>query len=1003
MSGILLVLVLQKKCWQKMMFEHSEAARVFGLAPGVDFPTALIAGLRQRLQDQPPEAIAKVELIVNTQRMRRRLRQLFDEGPAGLLPRIRLLTELDPLLPGNTLPPATSALRRRLELTKLVSRLIDIDRSLAPRSSLYDLSDSLANLIDEMQGEGVSVGDIANLDISDLSGHWARAQQFLALAHAYLDQTSPEPDAEARQRRLVLAVVRNWQDAPPLHPVILAGSTGSRGTTSLLMQAVSRLPQGAVVLPGFDFEMPTAVWQELDQELLSEDHPQYRFRHLMQALGLPRSAITPWSDVAAPAADRNALVSLSLRPAPVTHTWLSEGPALGDMLPATQDLTLVEAPSPRIEALTIAMRLRIAVEKGKTAALITPDRMLTRQVTSALDRWHILPDDSAGTPLQLTPPGRFLRHVADLMRQKLDAEALLTLLKHPLTHSCENRNVHQLHTQLLEIQIRRDGLPYPNPDGLIKIADQITKHMANPQQFLDWIRWVCDTFCMQQRTSEQPLSAWVREHLELSERISDGPSRGTKSQLWQKKAGHKALEVMENLSTEAEHGGTMAASDFGDLIGALLAGQEVRDRDGPHPNIMIWGTLEARVQGADLVILGGLNDGIWPEAPPPDPWLNRQMRHDAGLLLPERRIGLSAHDYQQAIAAPQVWLTRSIRSDEAETVPSRWLNRLDNLLNGLPEQDGPKAWEDMRNRGGTWIAQASALEAIEREPAAVRPSPRPPLLARPKALSVTEIKRLIRDPYAIYAKHTLRLRPMNPLVQSPDAPVRGVILHEIMERFVKIASADTKSLTKATLLDVARTVLEQRAPWPAARAMWLARIERIADWFIAQEEMRQSFSSPVAFEKAAKGTHVFPDLGFTLTGYADRIDRSDDGDALIYDYKTGTPPSKKEQALFDKQLLIEAAMVEEGGFSEVGPAHVAHAAFIGLGGKPVEVPAPLTEEPPETVMAGLHTLIAHYLSHEQGFTSRRLVKTEDASGDYDQLARFGEWNGTSRATPEDVT
>lgn len=985
------------------MFEPTDKPRVFGLAPGVDFPAGLIQGIRERLKGQPPESIARVELIVNSQRMRHRLRQLFDAGPPGFMPRVSLVTNLDHLLQNQTIARAISPLRKRLELTRLVSKLLDSDPELAPRSALYDLADSLASLMDEMQGEGVSASSIAELDVSDQSGHWARAQQFFTLAQGYLDQTDSTPDAEARQRMVVTTLVKSWQDAPPQHPVILAGSTGSRGTTSLLMQAVSQLPMGAVVLPGFDFEMPTAVWQELDQEVIAEDHPQYRFRALMRALDLPSSAIRNWCGTSAPGNPRNALVSLSLRPAPVTHAWLSEGPALGDLLAPTESLTLVEAPTPRIEAQAIAARLRIAVEEGKTAALITPDRMLTRQVTSALDRWNILPDDSAGTPLQLSPPGRFLRHVADLFVRPLDAEALLTLLKHPLTHSAADRNTHQLHTQRFEMRVRRDGLPYPDPEGLSRIARRIADHLNAPDDFLDWANWVSETFCHRETADDQQLDTWTRAHLALSERIAAGRSTDGASQLWKKTAGRAAREMMEALSTEASHGGALSARDYADLIAALLSEQEVRDQDGPHPNVMIWGTLEARVQGADLVILGGLNDGSWPESPPPDPWLNRQMRLRAGLLLPERRIGLSAHDYQQAIAAPEVWLSRSIRSDEAETVPSRWLNRLENLLCGLPDQNGPQAWAQMQARGNAWLEQVSALEAIERVPPAIRPSPRPPIAARPRALSVTEIKRLIRDPYAIYAKHTLRLRPINPLVQSPDAPVRGIVLHEIMEKFVKRVCEDEACLTKQVLMETARAVLQVAAPWPAARAMWLARIERVADWFIAQEKVRQSYSSPVSFEKAAKGTHVFEDLGFTLTGYADRIDKTDEGDALIYDYKTGTPPSKKEQALFDKQLLIEAAMVEEGGFAEVGVAHVAHAAFIGLGGKPVEVPAPLAEEPPEMVMAGLRELIAHYFDLGQGFTARRLVKTEDAAGDYDQLARFGEWDGTCDPTPEDLT
>jgi ATP-dependent helicase/nuclease subunit B len=993
------------------MFEPGETPRLFGVAPGVDFPAALLAGLKDRLGGQPPHAMAQVDLIVNTRRMGRRLRDLFDQGPPGFLPRIRLLTELDGIVPGLTLPRPTPPLRRRLELIQLISGLLETDHNIAPRSSLYALSDSLAGLIDEMQGEGVSVEDIKSLDVTDESGHWQRAQQFLAIAHGYLEQMSGRPDSEARQRQLVLRIAAHWQENPPQNPVIVAGSTGSRGTTSLLMQAVARLPQGALILPGFDFDMPTDMWGMLSHKQPPEDHPQYRFVDLMKALDVPRSRITAWSDLSPPSAARNALVSLSLRPAPVTDTWLSEGRKLTALDQATQSLTLIEAPTPRLEALAIALRLRKAVQEGKTAALITPDRMLTRQVTSALDRWNILPDDSAGTPLQLSPPGRFLRHVAALFQRKMDAEALLTLLKHPLTHSGAGRNMHQLNVQRFELQIRKDGLPYPDSDGITRIGTAAAAGIEDKAGFLVWTAWVAETFGDHTVKTPRPLTDWVTSHLDLAERIAAGPAQDTaqdairdaRHELWRKKAGRKAREVMENLHEHAEHGGEMSASDYGDLLGALLSTEEVRDVEGPHPHVMIWGTLEARVQGAELVILGGLNDGTWPEAPPPDPWLNRQMRLKAGLLLPERRIGLSAHDYQQAIAAPEVWLTRAIRSDEAETVPSRWLNRLENLMNGLPDKSGAAGWQAMRDRGRYWIGQTEALEAFEQRPRAPRPSPRPPVSARPRAMSVTEIKRLIRDPYAIYAKHSLKLRALNPLVQSPDAPVRGIIVHEIMERFIKSVTAEPALLTKSHLLETARTVLEAEAPWPAARVMWLTKIERIADWFIENELQRQSYSTPAAFEKAAKGSHEFPDLGFTLMGFADRIDRTEDGDILIYDYKTGTPPSVAEQKAFDKQLLLEAAMVEEGGFKEIGPAPVAQAAYIGLGSKPVERPAPLEDEPPHEVLAKLHALITSYLTDEQGFTARRMVKTTDFAGDYDQLARFGEWDATTEPTPEDLT
>ena len=122
-----------------------------------------------------------------------------------------------------------------------------------------------------------------------------------------------------------------------------------------------------------------------------------------------------WHPAPPPAPERNALVSLALRPAPVTDQWRSEGAALaGTLAAACAGLAWVEAPDPRGEALAIALALREAAETGERAALVTPDRTLARRVTAELDRWGLIPDDSAGRPLALTPPGVLLRRLAAL-------------------------------------------------------------------------------------------------------------------------------------------------------------------------------------------------------------------------------------------------------------------------------------------------------------------------------------------------------------------------------------------------------------------------------------------------------------------------------------------------------------------------------------------------------------------------------------------------------------
>ena len=980
------------------MFEPSDKARVFGCAPGVDFPRAVIAGLEDRLTTARPEAWARVTLLVNTTRMARRLRSLFDEGPARLLPRIRMITQLDDLLPGDPLPAAASPLRRRLQLATLIQNLIERQPELAPDAGPFDLADSLATLMDEMQGEGVSADQIARLDVSDQSGHWARAQQFIGIAQTYIDASDTAPDPEARQRDLVLRLADHWMHTPPTGPVVVVGSTGSRGTTLRLMQAVAELPQGAVVLPGFDDCTPHDVWDTLADNQMAEDHPQFRFLRLCEALELHPSDIKPWTTTSPASAPRNALVSLAMRPAPVTDSWREEGPNLTDLVPATEQVTLVEADTPRAEAIAIAMRLRQAAEEGQTAALITPDRMLTRQVTAALDRWDILPDDSAGTPLHLSPPGRFLRHVAQLFLAPLGAEALLTLLKHPLSHSGADRNLHQLNTQRLELRMRRDGLPYPDAESVLACARKATKQT---EEIEPWAKWVGDILCGRHVTESQPLGAWVSLHRTLAETIAEGASGEDGGELWQKKAGQAARRVMDVLAENASFGGTLSARDYSELVAtALRQGDDVRDRDAPHPNIMIWGTLEARVQGAELVILAGLNDGTWPEAPAPDPWLNRKMRFDAGLLLPERRIGLSAHDFQQAIAAPEVWLTRSIRSDDAETVPSRWINRLRNLLQGLIKPDQPDHWANMRARGDDWLARAKQLDAAPVQPKATRPSPCPPVSARPRRYSITEVQTLIRDPYAIYAKHVLGLRALRPLVQTPDALLRGILSHDVMERFVRDTLENSAALTPDSLMEHARFVLQRDVPWPAARALWLGRFERVAEWVVETEKTRQALAKPTLFEHEAKGKLDLPAIKTVLVGQADRIDVDDAGAVILYDYKTGSPPTKDQQKHFDKQLLIEAAMVEEGGFAKLGPRPVRAAQFIGMGSTPKIENAPLEDEPPRAVLADLVGLLSAYLEGDKGYTSRRALYEDREARDYDQLARFGEWDVTQDAAPE---
>ncbi len=965
---------------------------VFGIPPGADFPAELVAGLRERMSDRPSEAMARVQLYLNSGRMLREVREAFAKGPPGYLPSLRLLPDLgaDPL---PDLPAAVPPLRRRLQIARLVARLLDAQPDLAPRSAVYDLADSLMLLLDEMQDEGVEPDALAALDVSDLSAHWKRTQDFLAIVAPFF-LSGDAPDAATRRRLAVEAHAERWRTAPPGHPVIVAGSTGSRGTTAMFMRAVAALPDGMLVLPGFDTELPTEVWDGLDDAMTAEDHPQFRYRRLMDALSLSPLQIRSWTARPAPQQGLNRLISLSLRPAPVTDHWLTEGPGLPDLTEATDHVCLIEAAGPRAEALAIATVLREAVESGVEAALISPDRVLTRRVTAALDRWGIQPDDSAGRPLGLSAPGRLLRQVASLFGRKLTGEDLLAVLKHPLVASGSDRGIHLRLTRDLELHLRRHGPAFPSPANVIDWGASQRDPAA-----VGWAAWLAGVLVAVEDAHALPLPQMVTRHVDVTVLLACGHEGTGAGGLWEREAGEAALAAVEALLAEAAHGDAMTPADYAAFVAAHLSRQDVREAVQGHPLVRILGPREARECRAELVVLAGLNDGSWPQLPSPDPWLNRQMRQAAGLLLPERQIGLSAHDYQQAVGRPRIVLSRALRTAEAETVPSRWINRLLNLMSGLPERGGPEAIRAMRERGQRWLALASTLdEPFGPMHPAPRPAPRPPVEHRPAELAVTGISKLIRDPYAIYARHILRLYPLDPLRAEPDALKRGSILHDILERFVRDGGTDNPATAETRLLAIADEVLAAEVPWPSARLLWRARLERAAPAFLQREAA--SGGTPVILER--KGSIELPTVGFRLTARPDRIDELADGRLHILDYKTGTPPSAKQQKAFDKQLLLEAAMAERGAFETIGPRDVARITYVGLNAAASISTTEITPEITEAVWHELHALIGRYGKRSQGYTSRRAVFAERFAGDYDHLARFGEWDMTDPGQPEDV-
>jgi len=983
-----------------MIARTDPAPQLYALPPGADFAEGFARGLRARLAGAPPEAVARVEVMVNTRRGQRAIEEALRRGAGGtaLLPRLSLLAELgeDPLACPD-LPPAIDPLRRQLRLTRLVERYLAATRT-APAAAAPDLAEALGRLLDELQEEGVDAAALDGLVAGELperaAAHWQETLRFIDIVrHAWpairAEEEGGALDPKERQRRVIERLVQGWQDRPPAHPVIAAGSTGSVASTAELLAAIARLPQGAVVLPGFDPGIEPEIWQAMGPE-----HPMAPFRRLMDMLRLTPADVRPWAEAPAPG-PRHRLLAQALRPAPVTDAWQRAAPALAaEAVAATAGLTLIEAPTPRHEAAAIAIAIRRALESpGLRIALVTPDAALARRVTAELGRFDVLPDDSLGRPLARSPAGVFLQLVAQVAAEGAEPVRLAALLQHPLTRPGLPRGAHLAFARRYEIEVLRarpePGLP---PGRLPRWSDGGEAAQG----------WLSAMGAALARLAEAirdctPLAIVAAAHVEAAEALSR--EAGEAPKVWEEQDGAALRRVMARLARNADAHGDGPAGGYLAILANLLGRESLPpDPERPHPQVAIWGTQEARIESADLMILAGLNEGVWPASPGPDPWLSRPMREKLGLPSPERQIGLSAHDFLQGAARESVILTRSRKIEGTPTVPARWLTRLDNLLGGL---GGGAARDAMRARGAELLALVPCIHQPEAPvPRAARPAPRPPVEARPAKLSVTQVETLIRDAYAIYARIVLRLEPLDPLGRPANYLDRGIVVHEVMERFTRATGGGLPGRAEArrAMLEIAETVLAEAVPWPDMRRAWRARIARFADWFLEREAERRAAGQPEGLE--VKGQIRVPLPGgteFTLSAKADRIDRLADGGAAIYDYKTGAPPTKTQIDLgFNQQLHLQARILMAGGFPDLGPLEARVGAYLGLtgqgtGGKEQDV-ADLAAEV-EAHWDRFLSLMAAYMKAETPFLSHGRPLKAGAACDYDHLARRGEWDG----------
>ncbi|MET0639335.1 MAG: double-strand break repair protein AddB, partial [Hyphomicrobium sp.] len=904
---------------------------VYTLPLGVPFLDALaraiLKGDLPKFGGPAPDLLSlpKITLLLPTRRAARAAREAFlaaSGSRALLMPRILPISEGDGdvSLISNLLElgpsgidaleqtPAINSLDRMLVLMQLVARW---RQNMADASAPADktalgstpaqaaqLATELAKLMDDIERENVSLAGIQTIVPETYSEHWKKTVDFLKIVTEFWPSylaANGFSSPEARRNASILAEAERIAKLKPEEIVIVAGVTGSIPATVSLMRAVAYHASGAVVLPALDTTLDAEGWNSIT--VGHPEHPQFGLKKLLDGLEIARSEVIELPAVGIDSArrTRSAFFSEAMRPAATTAHW-HEFAAQADrneLRSALAGVSLIEAPSAQDEAETVALILREAVETpGRTAALVSPDRVLARRVAIRLEAWGIRVDDSAGRPFAKTVPGVFLALVINAIVSKFAPAETMALLRHPLCRLGLKTFDIRRFARALEISAFRRPYLGRGIEGILAALDNADldddhrMHVAAErlwQEDTDGARALVSKIAeafrpltdLYSSDAMHRLSDLARAHAAAAEALATLPDDEApieQNPLWQGEAGETATRFFTELLRLETPTVDIRATDYADLYATLLARENVRQRGHVHPRISIWGPFEARLQQPDVLVVGSLNEGTWPEAADPGAWLNRPMRTELGLPSPEEEIGRAAHDFVSLLGANTVYLTRAEKVDGVPTVPSRWLMRITALLKGMDLAHVLEAEKP-------WLAWARARDLIDLSQRTIvhAPEPRPPVDIRPRKLSVTEIERWTSNPYAIFARHILKVDPLPPLGAAPDASLRGGLVHDVLSRFAKQYPQELPASTLAELERIATDVLERYTGHPRIAAFWLPRLKRFLDWFAMTEVGRRRGINAIIAETSGRLVLDMAGKPFTLTARADRIDDSGKG------------------------------------------------------------------------------------------------------------------------------
>ncbi len=951
--------------------------KIYNISAGASFVDVLAERFLTQYADNQTE-LSKVLILLPTRRACQSLTEAFlrqHELKPTILPKIAPIMDVEEdeiFLTGNadilsSIKPMADNKEIIFTLTRLIMQRHELGVQNISLAQAYCLAQNLKALMDTVKNRNLDFADLKKIVAEEYADHWQETLKLLQIITKFWPEILAEKgksDTTEYNKALLEAQIGLWHNTKPTQRIVIAGTTATYPLLKELVKTVCELPNGELYLYGLDRCLDEESWQLITKD---ENHPQFELKELLDCLQVKREDI---EDICITAnIGREHLVSEIMRPAQTTEKWrhlTDEG------LPITafDGIHFMSCADLRQEAKAIALIIRNTLETPeKTAALVTMDRDLARRVVAELLQWNIEADDSAGRPLHLTPIGTYLRLILEYIENNTQVSQI-ALMKHPFTKCGMEQGKYNLARDHLELYYRRK-------EKLSNEAD------ALQNEFLKRIQPLVDLY-NQPRVNIKDI---FTTHIQVAESLADTDKKRGPQIIWRKDDGHIAADFVSEFNSCCDVIDTINTNEYAAFFTEVLSGYSVRARYGLHPRVKILGPIEARLASYDVTVIGEANEGKWPNLPQADMWMSRPMKQAFGLPSPERAIGVAAADFAHLLNAPEVYITRAERVGDTPTNKSRWWLRFETVLKANFGAEAKRYNFLYDKKYSVW---AKELDRQGEYKPISYPRPCPPLDMRPRELAATYIEALWRDPYSIYAKYILKIKPLDDLDRTTKSYDFGNLVHKILQKFNNEHKHQLPDNPLEEFIKICEATFDAENVTQEQRAFWYPRFVKAMEWYVAQELKYRPTIETIHNE--AKGAYTFEDLNFKVTAQADRVDETKDGHLNIIDYKTGQSRSEKEMITGKApQLPIEALIAENGGFSDVPAKHVQSLRYWTFK-KETCMNSEKTKESIDVIEQKLRELIIAYDDENRPYLTKPVPSSKPIYSDYEHLSRFLEWS-----------